>query len=718
MRLHPLETANRIQQDYIRYLSTIYFFRNEDLRRQFGRALSAPDFLTRGPILEAAAPFRSGRTIEQLIRDGVLHPGFRALCSEALPLDRPLYLHQERAIEKVVGGRNVVIATGTGSGKTEAFLIPILDHLVREQAQGTLERPGVRALLLYPMNALANDQLRRLRRVLGHFPAITFGRYTGETEEDDNRAEARFREQFPGEPRIPNELLSRQRMRQTPPHILLTNYAMLEYLLLRPQDCEFFDGETGRFWRFIVLDEAHIYDGAQGIEIAMLLRRLKDRVVRGEIGRLRCIATSATLGRGRKDFPAIARFANEIFGEPFEWDDDDPARQDVVEAEREPAAALGPTWGEGTPALYAALSDALDRSELPESLHSRAVAHGVPPSVAEAALLESARVPPEERSAAFLYHILKGDARVHRLRQELERPRSLGELAPVLFPGDSQAAESLIRLVDLAVRARAGEEAMPILPTRYHFFARALEGAFLCLNEPAHRRGDPATDPPTLFLSRQETCPHCGARVFELAACPRCGTAYLVGRERHGTLSLSTLQDEAGWGLTYFVLGERILQPDEDEAVLAGESPEALEEEGADPCWLCAGCGALSSTGNDLSCNCAAPQVQVYRVRQKDRAPILRHCLVCGTRSPAGVVFRFLTGRDAPVSVLATSLYQSLPPVEEDRARGLLRTGWTRGRRSSRPATGSSLSGRRAATPARASSAGFPPAAVTGGWIS
>ncbi len=237
MRLHPLETAHRIQADYMRYLQTTYFFRDPSLRCQLENALAAPNFLTRGPILEVVAPFRLGRSIQEMIRAGILHPGFRSLCSPAFPLDRPLYLHQDRAIEKVVAQKcNVVIATGTGSGKTEAFLIPILDHLLREQAQGTLNRPGVRALILYPMNALANDQLRRLRRVLAHFPAITFGRYTGETEEENSKAEAWFQEQFPGEPRIPNELISRRQMWQQPPHILLTNYAMLEYLLLRPQD--------------------------------------------------------------------------------------------------------------------------------------------------------------------------------------------------------------------------------------------------------------------------------------------------------------------------------------------------------------------------------------------------------------------------------------------------------------------------------------------------
>ncbi len=674
MRLHPLETAERIRQDYIRYLSTIYFFRNEELRRQFRQALSAPDFLTRGPILEAAAPFRTGRTIGQLVQDGVLHAGFRSLCSDALPIDRPLYLHQERAVEKiVVGRRNVVIVTGTGSGKTESFLIPILDHLLREQEAGTLSQPGVRALLLYPMNALANDQLRRLRRVLGHFPAITFGRYTGETEEEDSRAEARFREQFPGEPRIPNELLSRQQMRRRPPHILLTNYAMLEYLLLRPQDCEFFDGDTGRFWRFIVLDEAHIYDGAEGIEVAMLLRRLKDRVVRSEPGRLRCIATSATLGRGREDFPAIARFAAEIFGERFEWVEDDPARQDVVEAERESAAALGQPWGEGSPWLYAVLGDALEKKPLPETLRSLAVEAGAPAPVVDAALQQCLQASPDQRPTCFLYHLLKGDARIHRLRRELDQPRDLAELAPAVFPdAPEDGLESLIRLVDLGVRARLGEDEVPLLPTRYHLFARALEGAFLCLNEAAHRQGSNRTIEPMLFLTRREECPHCGARVFELAACPRCGTAYLVGKEEGGYLKVSTLQDERERGLSYFVLGDRVLQPDEDEAVAAGESLDALEEEGAEPYLLCPRCARLTPAERGTStCGCAESPVRVYRVRQKKQEMALHHCLMCGARNPTGAVFRFLTSSDAPVAVLATSLYQLLPPVPESLRQGL-----------------------------------------------
>ncbi|MFC5851068.1 DEAD/DEAH box helicase, partial [Streptomyces chlorus] len=217
-----------------------------------------------------------------------------------------------------MAGRNLVVATGTGSGKTESFLLPVLNALAAEHARGTLG-PGVRALLLYPMNALANDQMKRLRRLLAETPHITFGRYTGDTKDDPHRAADTFEQLNPGEPRLPNELFSRREMRATPPHILLTNYAMLEYLLLRPQDMDLFEGEHAGGWRFIVVDEAHVYDGARGAELAMLLGRLKDRVGRGRD--IQAIATSATVG-AEENPAAVTAFAQALFDVPFHWDAD------------------------------------------------------------------------------------------------------------------------------------------------------------------------------------------------------------------------------------------------------------------------------------------------------------------------------------------------------------------------------------------------------------
>ena len=201
------------------------------------------------------------------------------------------------------------------------------------------------------MNALANDQMARLRELLAHEPRITFGRYTGETDEKTKDALVRYRKVYQREP-LSNELISREQMRTTPPHLLLTNYAMLEYLLLRPTDNVFFDGPDAGAWRFVVVDEAHTYTGAKGIEMAMLLRRLKDRVVEGQAGRLLCMATSATLGHGERDFPEVAHFASQLFGERFEWETGDQAHQDVVAGIRvEVPTSPGDPW-DAPPELY------------------------------------------------------------------------------------------------------------------------------------------------------------------------------------------------------------------------------------------------------------------------------------------------------------------------------------------------------------------------------
>ncbi len=674
--LHPLATTTQIRQSYLRYLKTIYPFQNDRLRAELWRALEQPDLLVKGPLLESAPEFERSRSIAQLVQDGVLTPGFESLCGPALPYERLLYLHQDQAIEKGVRGqRNLVVATGTGSGKTEAFLIPIFDHLLREQANGMLDQPGVRALLLYPMNALANDQLKRLRRVLAQFPAITFGRYIGETEQTPERARAAFRAQFPGEPVLTNELLSRDEMQARPPHLLLTNYAMLEYLMLRPADHVFFNGPTAQYWRFIVLDEAHVYDGASGTELAMLLRRLKDRIVQSQRGRLRIVATSATLGRGRRDFPAVARFGEDLFGETFEWADDDTSRQDVVEAGRVELSTAENSWGKGTPALYKALVSVLERESNEPALE--ALARAAVENEAPADAVRTAQMTSNGEAALaveqFLYHLLKGDGNLIELHRLLaDTPSLLGSLAERLFSNSPEASGALVNLVNLAVRARSASSSASLLPARYHVFARALEGAFACLNTQAHTR----SDAPQLFLQRRELCPHCESRVFELATCARCGTAYIVGRliETDGLtrLTQADITADASHGeMAYFVIGDRAVDMDEDEAVAEKEDLGQLDSEQCEPWTICLGCG-LAAAGQLVTCTCAAgtPRVSAQNVNLKGK-PELRRCVSCGARSSAGVVYRFLTGQDAPVSVLATALYQLLPPSADVEAQGL-----------------------------------------------
>jgi hypothetical protein len=190
--------------------------------------------------------------------------------------------------------------------------------------------------------------VRRLRQVLERFPHITFGRYTGDTPERAGDGASLFAQLIPGQARLPGELLSREEMRDGPPHLLLTNYAMLEYLLLRPADIDLFEGKHSGHWRFIVLDEAHVYDGAKAEEVGMLLRRLRERVghFRGNYPErtglsLQAIATSATVG----DRPqAVMDFAAKLFDAPFEWSDGDPGRQDLVRSAASYIQRAGREW--------------------------------------------------------------------------------------------------------------------------------------------------------------------------------------------------------------------------------------------------------------------------------------------------------------------------------------------------------------------------------------
>ncbi len=656
--LQPLAVTQKIERTYRRYLLSLYPARDAGLRAKLDAAFGQPGLLTKGPYLEAAPPYASGASITDLVRDGVLASQMAALPIGVLPADRPLYAHQERAVRHLVSGRNAVVATGTGSGKTESFLLPILNGLLREQEAGTLATPGVRALLLYPMNALANDQVKRLRELLAPFPGVTFGRYTGETRQTDKEGRQHYAHQNTGERPLPNEMVSRERMRSTPPHILLTNYAMLEYLLLRPDDCSFFDGPAADHWRSIVLDEAHTYDGAVGIEVAMLLRRLKDRV--GVAGRIQCVATSATLGSGRKDFPAATDFARELFGEPFEWVDGDTSRQDVVEAVRLDAVdqALG-EWGEPDPTLYGALTDALDASaDAPhepdpwnpqptalDALRDTAAPY-CPTGVVARAVAAGTAQPVGAQSAAFLHALLSGDARVRRVQQDIADRRfaDLPTAAQAAF-GDGGQTSTLIALVGIAVRARASASAESLLPARYHSFARALEGAYVCLNRAGHPDGQV-----WVSLARHETCPTCDHAVHELAVCSRCGAAYVVGEEHDHVLKPLG----PGGARTFLLIDDVVAQTDEDDDAFGDAVPGGSTE-----VYLCLKCGALRAAGGP--CACGGPCVRTLRpdVGFDDVGP--KTCVSCRARTNSSPVYRLLTGADAPVSVLATALYGALP---------------------------------------------------------
>ena len=229
----------------------------------------------KGPYLQVGLPFRH----DSAGRD--FFSGFQT--------ERPAYTHQREAWQRLASDRmaaHTLVATGTGSGKTECFVYPALDHCARARQAG---EGGIKALVIYPMNALATDQARRFARFIASTPAfhgLRVGLFVG------GNAGA------PGSGMwmTPESVITdRDTMRRHPPDILLTNYKMLDYLLIRPRDRQLWEHNSPTTLRYVVVDELHTFDGAQGTDLALLLRRLQARL-HTPAGHLICAGTSATLG--------------------------------------------------------------------------------------------------------------------------------------------------------------------------------------------------------------------------------------------------------------------------------------------------------------------------------------------------------------------------------------------------------------------------------------
>lgn len=647
MSLNPIETTEYITDIYSSYLRHVFQLNSESLQKKFHTELTSDKFI-KGPILEITPPFETGNTLEDLIQDGILSTEFRKLSCDELPLDRPLYKHQEIAIRKLIeDDRNVVVATGTGSGKTEVFMIAILNHLFRQKEGGKLD-PGVRALLLYPMNALANDQLKRIRKLLVNYSDITFGRYTGETEETQKRAEQTYKKMNQSDP-LKNELVSREQMKNKPPHLLLTNYAMLEFLMLRPDDHVFFDGQYAENWKFLVLDEAHTYTGAKGIETSMLLRRLKDRVLYGRSNNIKCIATSATLGSGIEGNSEVVDFSSKLFGENFE-------QHDIVEAIRKKRNESIP-WGKPHISLYKELQEIVNSSvvdKIPELIES-SKKNAIPDVIIENSLNECGN-----DHKRFLYYILKDDENLINLRQDLEStPRSLIDVADQIFPKTENSKEIIVSMVDIAIKAKNHEDDLPLIPARYHMFVRAIEGAYMSLMP--NRQ---------IFLERRKHVIENGIKypVFEMANCSNCGSVYLIGETEKTNENKIFKQPGNGYFENvnklefYLVLDENVhLNPDnEDDSIDEIDEQEQLNLN--NEFNICGICGSIGRTNlvHPL-CNCGDENYsKIIKIDSKEG--MVHKCPVCTkTNSKTSMIQRFLQSKDAIASVLTTSLYQQIP---------------------------------------------------------
>jgi ATP-dependent helicase YprA (DUF1998 family) len=649
MSIHPLHGKDNIEKAYRDYLATTFPINDTQIEKEFLAELQKENHLSKGPYLEVTAPYKKGTTIQQLVVEGVLSAYFLKMNQNELPKDRPLYVHQEKAIRKATKRENFVVATGTGSGKTESFMLPILNQLFREIESGTLN-PGVRAIFVYPMNALANDQIKRLRSLLRDTPEITFGRYTGETENIERYALEKYKAQNPNEPKLPNELLSRNEMRQTPPHILITNYAMLEYLLLRPGDTVFFDGPNSTNWNSIVLDEVHTYNGATGIEIGMLLRRLKDRILKTRPYResLHCIATSATLGTGSDVKKKVLSFAEQIFDEPFYYESENTnalVESERINYEEEYSPKYVPDW-----AIYDELLKMAELSKIrDEDITLLSKFHLTNENINN--LLLYPRMPDR-----FLYEFLSQDQNLFDLRDLLkDKPKTLDAILTQLNVRQIQhnkeykqnLRNGVIQLVNAAVKAKALDHEEPLLPARYHVFIRAIEGCFITLYPKI-----------AVSLQAKKVDEKSGFPFHEMGVCSSCGQVHIIGDIIEEKLVQRSFKNQKDENITYSAF---MITTKTESAVDEDEDVEASENINDQYYELCPCCSSIWSK-NDPQAFCCGDRENknvppITLIKEDMKLNGYSKCNHCGKKKHNPIRL-FLTGQDGPASVLATALYQ------------------------------------------------------------
>lgn len=552
----PDLTFARLRDDLVRYYDTPFRVRLEEVMAERRDIVDRPSGVWQQPWIEVLRPYAlSGVGLDAALRSAGASSDLIDFVRCGLFDFDDVFVHQRDALESSRSGRNVAITAGTGSGKTESFLLPVISSIVEESERWSGSSPsgaewwkseqsdwipqrrletgrlaGIRALVLYPMNALVEDQLVRLRRALDSDSArlwmdehrgghrIYFGRYTGKTPvpgsptnknavqrlrryltETGRRSErVRLDDRRYYVPRLDGaEMRSRWDMQVSPPDILITNYSMLNIALLRTVDSGLLD--KTRAWLesdarnvfHVVVDELHMYRGTSGTEVAYLLRQLLHLLgLHPDSPQVRFIATSASLG----DLEVGRRFLSEFFGAV-------PDNFDILTGSLRPLA----------------VPDGADLS-------------------AHAALYEGYNGQ-EEIDGVAADELLRQHQVDDILAMAAEgRTLPLTELDSRVFPGSqavppaltSSAMSGLLRVIDAAGRAESGTP--PRLRT--HLFFRNIEGIWACVDPDCPDVASPYRSPDRtvgrLWSKPRHRC-ECGARVLRLMYCQTCGDLFLGG---------------------------------------------------------------------------------------------------------------------------------------------------------------------------------------------
>jgi ATP-dependent helicase YprA (DUF1998 family)/Zn finger protein HypA/HybF involved in hydrogenase expression len=488
------------------------------------------------------------------------------------------YFHQAEALELFLNeDRDLIVATGTGSGKTETFLMPVVGKFAIEASTqpASWKRSGVRALILYPMNALVNDQVARLRKLMGNQTVaaslrgsrarnVTFGMYTGRTPYAGQPTKAknkkRLREalenlyingvtpeikallqkegKWPAKD-IPafiasdyttgsddSELLTRHEMQASAPDILVTNYSMLEYMMLRPIEASIF--QQTRSWLeadpensfTVILDEAHMYRGSAGAEVAYLLRRLHARLGISR-DRVRYILTSASFGTGKEAEEQALEFARKLTG------GEGKGGFSLIAGKHE-ERPVGNTANEQLTQALSEVDPASFQRSPQDLVELRATLSKLNKALGHTSATETDSLGGIQ--AAF-YEALWRLPVAHLISKEMTaRPRTLSDLVDIGFPGRGRGEAAIEALLAIMAFSRQAGTGRPFASLRSHLFFRGVQGIYACSNRACSNALGAYSD---RLLGSLHDRPlfqcSCGARVYELLTHRDCGAAYFRG---------------------------------------------------------------------------------------------------------------------------------------------------------------------------------------------
>jgi hypothetical protein len=619
MPLHPIAVVDQVLAEYRAYLATEFRATDESLRAALDQALGEPTFLAQEPFFQAHRPFKQGDPWRELGLDPRL-----AAAMEQRSRSRHAYRHQSAALRRLLGSDPgpVVVTTGTGSGKTECFLLPVIQNAIDDAAR--FKQSGITAILVYPMNALANDQEQRITQYLedsGH-TYVNVARYDRSTKEAD-----------------------RARLRAHPPHILLTNYMMLEYLLVRPSDRDALF--ANHRCRFVVLDEVHTYRGSLGANIALLFRRLlahlrnarqdwraNDRSDPRRFPEVLPVATSATI----KSVDETDRSPEEI-------------RRLRDEAVQDFVGRLTGTPGERFLVLGEELADLVVPSEAtwPITPSQAPLPGWNDPAALQQSLAALAGAPPDQpldalvRRAAILWTL--GDRLARRPMSLSQLVSNIADTVPARQSADPEALRREIEAA-LVVGAALPDGTPGALRLRSHRFIRGGWRFMRCLAPTCGR----------LYPMGEERC-ECGARTAPLYLCRSCGAdAYRMASPEPGKDLLEPFASHHDPDAEWMLYDRARWETDDDAADLALHDLQGRQLRGR-PVTS----GSFDPTHGTFASDDSLP-VKVLL------APGRGRCMVCGGMAGSHPILTPVSlGTSAAVRVLAEGLVEGL--AEQNRGR-------------------------------------------------